>query len=202
MALGDGTGWNTSAPADTDLRSVGAKEIRDLRTGVGIRMDKEHVALASSSAGGEHKEGSSVIYTEPTVTFPTNKPDGSTALDSNDEGRQAMVSGWTFVYSGTGWGTDSSGSTVLTTTFSSWIDVGYAFKAIIVSNIDGGNGIIIFTGTSNQTGRFLNTRTAAGADVRIEFETEQDSSNPTDPYRFRFKLASGTATYVYLVLRG
>ena len=202
MALGDGTGWNTSAPANTDLRSVGAAEIRDLRTGVGIRIDKEHVALSSSSAGGEHKEGSAVIYTEPTVTFPTNKPDGSTSLDSADEGRRAMVAGWSFVYSGTGWGTNSAGSTALTSSFSSWIDVGYAFRAIIISHSGGANGIIIFNGTGNQSSRFLNTQTVSETEVRLEFETEQDSGNPTDAYRFRWKLETGNnGTYSYLVLR-
>lgn len=202
MALGDGTAWSTSAPADTDLRSKGAIEIRDLRTAVGIRMDKEHVDLASSSAGGEHIEGSSIIYTEPTVSFPTNKPDGATALDSADEGRQVMVAGWTFIYSGTGWGTNSAGSTALTSSFSSWIDVGYAFRAIIVSHSGGANGIIIFNGTGNQTSRFINTKTASESEVRLEFETEQDSGTPTDPYRFRWRLETGNnATYSYLVLR-
>jgi hypothetical protein len=60
-------------------------EIRDLRTGVGIRMNKEHATLATASAGGEHKEGSAKAYYE--SSEPTQRPDGVTNLDSNDAGR-------------------------------------------------------------------------------------------------------------------
>lgn len=201
MALGDGTGWDTAAPADTDLRSVGAKEIRDLRIGVGIRIDKEHVALASSSAGGEHKEGSAVVYTEPTVTFPTNRPDGATALTSADEGRLLIAAGKLFLYSGTGWGTNSSGSFTLASSFTSFIDVGYAFRMIAVHNVNGSNGIIIFNGTGNQTARFLTIAGDEDDDKRMEFETEQDSGNPTDAYRFRVKSVSSTGTFAYEVIR-
>jgi hypothetical protein len=82
---GDGTGWTITDPTDSEFFKDGAKEIRDLRTGVGIRSDKEHVALAGSSAGGEHKEGSAKAYYE--ATGPTNRPDGSTALTAADAGR-------------------------------------------------------------------------------------------------------------------
>ena len=95
MALGDGTGWDTTAPADTDLRSVGAKEIRDLRLGVVIRVDKAHVAVSSSSAGGEHKEGSAVSDDEPDsrVSFPTYKTDGSTYFSPVYVGRLVLHAG-------------------------------------------------------------------------------------------------------------
>lgn len=88
MPLGDGIGWNILAPADTDLRSVGAAEIRDVRTGVGIRVDKEHRTLNSSAApaeGGEHEPGSAVAYTQ--ATAPTLRPDSGPGLTSQDNGR-------------------------------------------------------------------------------------------------------------------
>ena len=203
----DGTGvdWDTSAPADVDLRSNGALEIRDLRLGVAIRADKEHTAAAASSAGGEHKEGSAVIYTEPKVEFPTNRPDGSTALTSADEGRQAMVAGWTFIYSGNaiGWGENSSGSSSLTSSFTSFIEVGYAFRAIIVSHGSGQNGLVIFDGVSDQLTRFLNMTDLSGGEIRLEFRTEQDKDTPTDKYQFKWRVATGgNATMTYLVLRG
>jgi hypothetical protein len=60
-------------------------EIRDLRKGVGIRADKEHVAAATASAGGEHKEGSAKAYYE--AAEPTQRPDAATNLDATDAGR-------------------------------------------------------------------------------------------------------------------
>ena len=82
---GDGTGWDSTDPANDEVISDGAKEIRDLRTGVGIRVDKEHVALATDSAGGEHKPGSAKAYNADS-TAPTTRPDGED-LSNEDEGR-------------------------------------------------------------------------------------------------------------------
>jgi hypothetical protein len=48
-------------------------------------MQKEHVAAAAGSLGGEHKAGSAVLYIGPNE--PTTKPDGTTYLDGNDLGR-------------------------------------------------------------------------------------------------------------------
>lgn len=203
---GTGTGWDTTAPADSDLRSLGAKEIRDLRLAMGIRLNKEHVTLASSSAGGEHKAGSAVAYTDPTVSFPVNKPDGSTILDSADEGRLAIIAGKLFVYTGDDtdlWGAASSGSFTIASlnTFISWIEVGYAFRMIVISQSGGMNGIIVFNGTSDEDSRFLNTHSSGGDFERLEFETEQDSGTPTDPYRFRVRSATVTATFSYEIIR-
>ena len=205
MALGDGTGWNTSAPANTDLRSVGAAEIRDLRTGVGIRIDKEHVALSSSSAGGEHKEGSAVIYDEPDsrVSFPTKKPDGSTSLDSADVGRLLLQAGKLYMYNGTvfTWGEASSGSRVISSSYDAWINVGRPFRILVFSHSAGNNGIILFNGIGNQTLRFMDV--VAGSsdnDDRLEFKTEQDETDPTDVYRFDVKSVNITGTWSYTVL--
>lgn len=85
MALGDGTAWDETSPASSDLISQGDDEIRDLRKGTRIRLAKEHDTPATSSAGGEHKAGSAKIYIQSSA--PTTRPDGSTALTSADDGR-------------------------------------------------------------------------------------------------------------------
>lgn len=82
---GTGTGWDITAPANADNLPDGAKEIRDLRKGLGIRLDKEHVTSAASSAGGEHKAGSAVAYYQSSA--PTQRPDASTTLTAADNGR-------------------------------------------------------------------------------------------------------------------
>lgn len=83
----DGTGasWTTTIPTDSDLVQWGATEIRDLRTGVGLRVSKEHVAPASASVGGEHLQGSAKTFY--TGTEPTKRPDATTNLDTADAGR-------------------------------------------------------------------------------------------------------------------
>jgi hypothetical protein len=55
MALGDGTAWDETTPSNATNISDGDDHIRDLRIGTRIRMEKEHVAPAATSAGGEHK---------------------------------------------------------------------------------------------------------------------------------------------------
>lgn len=85
MALGDGTAWDETSPSGSSLISNGDNEIRDLRVGVRKRIEKEHVLPAGLTVGGEHKEGSAKVYA--TATTPTLRPDGSTSLDTNDEGR-------------------------------------------------------------------------------------------------------------------
>ena len=105
MALGDGTGWDITAPnGDNDDFRNGDDEIRDLRVGVAIRSDKEHVALADSSAGGEHKEGSAKVYRQ--ATAPTQRPDAATTLAAADDGRIWVDSDDDTLYlyeGGTGW---------------------------------------------------------------------------------------------------
>jgi len=64
MANATADDWDITAPdTDADDASAGAKEIRLLREGVADRINKEHVTLAGSGAGGEHLEGSARIHT-------------------------------------------------------------------------------------------------------------------------------------------
>jgi hypothetical protein len=101
---GTGAGWSTTAPANSDAALDGAKEIRDLRIGVGARMSKEHVALAAAGAGGEHLAGSAVAFVEATVDEPTTRPDG-VSLSADDAGRLwvDLTLGTLTYWNGTAW---------------------------------------------------------------------------------------------------
>jgi hypothetical protein len=101
---GSGQGWDIDAPANTDpSHPNGAVEIRDLRRGVAIRMDKEHEALADGEGGGEHLNGSAKAYYQ--NTFPTLRPDASTAFNNADVGRLLVRSDTfvAYVRTSTGW---------------------------------------------------------------------------------------------------
>jgi len=74
-----------SEPADSDSPSGGDDEFRDLKRNVRERMLYEHQWKDSTTTDGHHKEGSARTYY--TNTAPTTRPDGSTALDSDDMGR-------------------------------------------------------------------------------------------------------------------
>jgi hypothetical protein len=102
----DGVSWDITSPADNALVSNEPVEVRGLRTGVGSRLTKEHVAPAAASVGGEHLAGSAKAYY--TGVTPANRPDGATALDNvatptGDKGR-LWVNGTTLsVWTGTAW---------------------------------------------------------------------------------------------------
>lgn len=83
----DGTGasWSNSIPLDSANVADVPVEIRDLRAGTKLRADKEHIAYANSSAGGEHKQGAAVSYHQNSA--PTLRPDGVTTLSAADKGR-------------------------------------------------------------------------------------------------------------------
>jgi len=109
-----GAGWNTAVPDNSQPHGNDYNEHRETKLAVGIRMAKEHVDFAADSVGGEHKAGSAVIYigdySDKTAgdDLPTTKPDGSTALDSDDAGRLAYDTDGTFgglfyKYSGSTW---------------------------------------------------------------------------------------------------
>lgn len=87
----DGTLWDTASPDIDQPIGNSYKEIYDLRKGVGLRMVKEHVAFATSSAGGQHKQGSARGFfqaSEPLVDLESNlfgnEDRGSFWVDSDD----------------------------------------------------------------------------------------------------------------------
>jgi hypothetical protein len=112
----DGTGidWVNTNPTDSDLYENGAKEIRDLRKGVELRVMKEHQQPATTTGGGEHKKGSGRAFV--LTTSPTTRPDGTTAIitsgagdgSAGDDGRLWVNTGVTNerqlkAHDGTGW---------------------------------------------------------------------------------------------------
>jgi len=103
MPLGDGDSWNESNPSGSSSASSIDEEIRDLRVGTRIRVSKEHATLENSSAGGEHKAGSAVAYSQSAA--PTTRPDGSTSLTSGDAGRlwHDTDDNGLYIWSGTSW---------------------------------------------------------------------------------------------------
>jgi len=90
-----GAAWDATIPDNSQPHGNDYNEHRETKLAVGIRMTKEHVAFAGSSVGGEHKPGSARIYvgdysaSSAGDALPTTKPDGATALDSDDAGMLA-----------------------------------------------------------------------------------------------------------------
>jgi len=88
---GDGLSLNEDRPAIDDPHGNDYSELRHIKKGMRIRLEKEHncdaATMATNGAGGEHLNGSAVAY-EGAAT-PSSRPDGSTALANNayDRGR-------------------------------------------------------------------------------------------------------------------
>ncbi len=72
-------------PQDSDTPSFGDDEIRGTRVEFHDRLTKEHVIGGTTAADGAHKKGSARVYHQ--ATAPSLRPDGSSSLDSDDDGR-------------------------------------------------------------------------------------------------------------------
>lgn len=104
---GSGANWDEASPVDSDSLEFEAMQVRDLRKGLRLRLQKEHEAPATLGAGGEHKAGSAKGYIG--SAFPTKRPDLAVALGAADAGRVF----WKYlgtagfycltVFDGTGW---------------------------------------------------------------------------------------------------
>lgn len=109
---GTGAGWDTTDPADSAYASAGALQIRDVRAGVALRLNKEHTTCTTSTGGGEHKAGSCVIYpVADEAALPTKRPDTTTDLGADDEGRLAIAKDTELLYywDGSAWQQCASG---------------------------------------------------------------------------------------------
>ncbi len=99
---GTGTNWDTTDPADSDPLPYGATEIRDLRKGVELRLEREHEEMLDGGAGGEHLKGSAKAYFQGSA--PTKRPDTVSDLGDADKGRIWCNNGiWSV------WGGDDAG---------------------------------------------------------------------------------------------
>lgn len=104
--------WNAvyeSNPSNAGTATSGYASIKDPKTEVRIRMQNEHDTYSRASSGADgsrlqdwvHIQGAARTYY--TTATPTNRPDGSTALSSNDDGRLFAHSGDVLkAYSGSG----------------------------------------------------------------------------------------------------
>jgi len=190
MALGDGTGWDEANPEDTDFVSAGAAEIRDLRKGVRIRMEKEHTDFGGSSAGGEHLEGSAVAYhPADTDNMPSTKPDGG-ALDAVDEGRIAIVnqrSPW-FLNSGQVWKSMFlRNSLAVTDSFSSWVDIQFPINGIIFSSDKGPSFAVAARTGENDTNIECGTVWVDGGTPEVAYFVIDIDQSTAGSERFRIK---------------
>jgi len=128
-----GLGWDENCPAIDDVYGNALFEIRDLRKGVRIRLEKEHRTIAVAGVGGEHKQGSAIVYVgDYSAAWPTLKPDGVTTLDTNDSGRLALdtttIPNRIAIYKyGTGWITIGQvvGNTLITSKLQLLTNVSY-----------------------------------------------------------------------------
>ncbi len=76
--------WLTN-PQDSDTPSFGDNEIRGTRLEFHDRLTKEHVIGGATAADGAHKKGVARAYYQ--AAAPSLRPDGSSSLDSDDDGR-------------------------------------------------------------------------------------------------------------------
>lgn len=106
--------WDEGVPLISSARRGGALEINSLRKSIRGRMNKEHGALVTGDVttgvgGGEHKAGSAKVYYQ--TAAPTLRPDGLTALDTNDKGRLWIkdTDGSLYQWDGAAWVAYSTG---------------------------------------------------------------------------------------------
>lgn len=78
--------WNLNKPVNSTLISDLPLEHRRRKTNVAAVLEKEHATLGDSNIGGEHKQGSAVMWHLSTANIPALQLDG-TALASSDNGR-------------------------------------------------------------------------------------------------------------------
>jgi len=190
VANTNGDSWDEASPARTDQRRDGAQEILSLRKGTSQRANKEHATYAASGVGGEHKAGSAKAYYQ--ANAPTLRPDGVTALDTNDKGRLWVKSTDNSLYQwdGSAWQNfelsrqsfDLPGSPGADET---WTYGGTAFPLttpfatpIQVSNLQAGRWMFWIAGTfdGSQTGSF--TITINGQSRTIYSATTVDGQVP------------------------
>lgn len=92
MSMTSPDNWLPNSLANGDSVSLTAAEIRFLKRAISQRMAKEHLGFDENGVGGEHLEGSARIYVadDAEALAALTKPDGATALDTDDVGRVAL----------------------------------------------------------------------------------------------------------------
>jgi hypothetical protein len=180
--------WTESfegTPAATDDPSEGDDRIRELKNTTRSIVDKEHVidhdagSVPAIAAQGWHREGSAVAYYQ--SAEPSNRPDGATSLDTDDDGRLWIDSddGTMDFYTGSAFSdlklpevdlirdhldksadytiTDTDANTVFVTTSTSTITITLPTVAdntgriITIKKVDSGSGKITIDGEGAET---------------------------------------------------
>lgn len=187
MALGDGTAWDEASPTNSSLVSTVDNEIIDLRVGTRLRMAKEHVTPAGSSAGGEHKEGSAVIYVvADEASLPTVRPDGTTAFTTADEGRVALTLDTKLLYYL--WNNASVMEWVkFNANTASFSQVAEAYVQLEHRTATGSNGGGTFTADAWRTRPLTDEVSDAGAKCALNTSTNQFTL-AAGTYRFRIRV--------------
>lgn len=97
---GDGSSWDETDPADSAPIPDGAKQIRDIRKALDLRLKKEHeqpvdgtitTGKLGSTGGGEHLPGSAKAYWSAAASVPLFRPDTVTVFDADDAGRLWLI---------------------------------------------------------------------------------------------------------------
>lgn len=139
----------------TGKTNEGAQEIRLVRSSLADRLDKEHVTIAASGAGGQHKAGSAfAFYNADPGTNITTTLDGVT-LSNDDNGRLAV---------------DLTAPTLQVYVHPSWTDFAYvplswtvATGAYMSGTVSGsGTGLDVTNSSTGKGIRVQNTSTGKG----------------------------------------
>ncbi len=144
MATMDST-WLAN-PQDSDTPSFGDDEIRGTRLEFHDRLTKEHVIGGTTVADGAHKEGSARAYYQ--ATEPSLRPDGSSSLDTSDDGRLYVDSDDDALYTwdGSAWASTAVGHAAtadLATLATLATDATDATTANQVTDQGGGNDLLL-----------------------------------------------------------
>lgn len=151
----DGTKWDITSPDIDQPYGNAYKEIYDLRKGIAIRMNKEHETLATSSAGGVHKQGSARAFFQDAA--PGTQVDGS-AFDSGDLGSFWVDSNSTI----------DNELSILTATTPTWTPVSTNIIATLLASNRQFAGTLTVDGASTLTGAVgcaASITLGAGADL-------------------------------------
>lgn len=176
----DGTKWDVASPDIDQPHGNAYKEIYDLRKGVAVRINKEHETLATSSAGGVHKQGSARAFFQDAA--PATQVDGS-AFDSGDLGSLWFDSN----------ASPDNQFNVLTATTPTWTPISTEVIAVLLASNRQ------FAGTLGVTGDFTATANATfnggitlGADDDLIGSATSDITFNTD----KFTVAGATGNTI------
>lgn len=166
----DGTKWDVTSPDIDQPHGNTYKEIYDLRKGVAIRINKEHTTLATSSAGGLHKQGSARAFFQDTA--PATRVDG-TAFDANDLGSLWFDSNSVI----------DNQFNVLTATTPTWTPISTEVIAVFLASNRQFAGNLIVDGTTTLTGAVTaNGGITLGADDDLIGSSTSDITINTDKF--------------------